>query len=204
MGFYARYVFPRLMDWSLSRPQLAAQRRAALAGAAGEVLEIGFGTGLNLPFYPAAVRRIRAVDANAATWRLAQPRLAATSIAVEHQVLDGARLPWPDNAFDSVVSTFTLCSIARVDEALAEVRRVLKPGGRFFFLEHGLSRDLTVARWQRRLTPLVRLIGQGCHLDRPIRRLVEAHLAVDQCDEHYVPGLMRVGGYFYRGTGLKS
>ena len=106
-----------------------------------------------------------------------------------------------DGSFDSVVSTFTLCSIRDVAAALREVRRVLRPGGRYFFLEHGLSPKLQIARWQRRCTPLTRWLGAGCHLDRPIRRLVEAAgFQVVQCDEHELPSMGSLGGYLYRGV----
>jgi ubiquinone/menaquinone biosynthesis C-methylase UbiE len=201
MGFYARHIFPRLMHWSLSRPALAEERRRALAGVSGAVLEIGFGTGLNLPHYPNDVRKITAVDRNEAVFRLAEQQIAASPIAVERLVQSSERLPMPDGSFDSVVSTFTLCSIADVAAALREMRRVLRPSGRFFFLEHGLSSQPRVARWQHRLTPITRCIGEGCHLDRPIRRLIEqAGFHAVQCDEHYSPAMPRLAGYLYCGV----
>ena len=139
MGLYSRYIFPRLMHRSMSNPQLAEERRAALSEVRGDVLEIGFGTGLNLPYYPADVRRITAVDRNESTFRLAGEQIAASPIAVDWLPESSEQLSMSDASIDSVVSTFTLCSIKNVGLALAEVRRVLRRGGRYFFLEHGLS-----------------------------------------------------------------
>jgi ubiquinone/menaquinone biosynthesis C-methylase UbiE len=200
MGLYSRYVFPRLMHWSMSQAAFDEERKRALADVRGRVLEIGFGTGLNLPHYPPDVRMITAIDRNAGTLRLAAKQLAASSIEVEHRVLSSERLPMDNASFDSVVSTFTLCSIKDLAAALAEVRRVLSPGGRFVFLEHGLSPEPRVARWQKRLTPIIRMVGDGCHLNRPIRRLIEqAGFNVARCDEGYLAGLHKLGGYLYRG-----
>jgi ubiquinone/menaquinone biosynthesis C-methylase UbiE len=200
MGFYARYIFPRIMHWSMSRPGLAEERRRVLAGVCGDVLEIGFGSGLNLPHYPPQVRKITTVDSNAGTLRLAARQLELSPIQVEHIIQTSERLPMADRSFDSVVSTFTLCSIADVAAALREVRRVLRPGGRYFFLEHGLSSEPKIARWQHRCTPITRWLGEGCHLDRPIRQLVEAAgFQAVHCDEHEFPSLGRLGGYLYRG-----
>jgi ubiquinone/menaquinone biosynthesis C-methylase UbiE len=166
----------------------------------GEVLEIGFGSGLNLPYYPRDVRRITAVDRNASTFRLAGERLDASPISVKQVVESSEHLSISDSSFDSVVSTFSLCSIHDIGRALAEVRRVLRPGGRFFFLEHGLSPDRQIARWQRFFSPLTRCLGEGCRLNRPIRRLIEdAGFAVVQCDEHYSPAMPKLAGYLYRG-----
>jgi ubiquinone/menaquinone biosynthesis C-methylase UbiE len=201
MGLYSRYIFPRIMHWSMSRPGLAEERRIALAGVSGDVLEIGFGSGLNLPHYPPHVRKITAVDSNAGTLRLAGRQLEQSPIKVEHTVQSSERLPMSNGSFDSVVSTFTLCSIADVAAALCEVRRVLRPGGRYFFLEHGLSREPRIARWQRRFSPITRWLGEGCHLDRPIRRQVEAAgFRAVECDEHELSAMGKLGGYLYRGV----
>jgi SAM-dependent methyltransferase len=204
VGFYAQVVFPYLCDLLLNRPLVARQRRQLLAPACGEVLEIGFGTGLNLPHYPATVRRITTVDPNAGMRRLAQQRIRQSPIKVERQALSGERLPYADNSFDCAVSTFTLCSIAQVGEALAEVYRVLKPGGRFLFLEHGLSPEPQVRKWQRRLNWLEMRLGDGCHLDRNMRELVAAcPFAALAVEEFYLEKTPPTHGYVYRGTATK-
>ncbi|MBM4073204.1 MAG: class I SAM-dependent methyltransferase, partial [Planctomycetes bacterium] len=171
LGFYSQIVFPCLCDLVLNRPFVAKHRRELLADACGEVLEIGFGTGLNLPHYSFPVRKITTVDPNTGMHRLAQKRVRKSGIDVDQRVLGSERLPFEDGAFDCVVSTFTLCSIQDVEQAVAELYRVLKPGGRFLFLEHGLSPEPKVQKWQRRLNWLAMAFAGGCHLDRDIERL---------------------------------
>lgn len=136
-------------------------------------LEIGFGTGLNLPYYRKHIQKLTTVDANPGMNALAKKRIQASDIAVEHHVLDGENLPFADQSFDSVVSTWTLCSIANVEQALKGIYRVLKPGGKYFFIEHGLSNDPQVQVWQHRLTPIQKVIADGCHFNRDIKRLIE-------------------------------
>lgn len=200
MALYSDVILPRLLDRSMSALAFAPYRRATLAEVRGDVLEIGFGTGLNLAYYPAAIRAITALDVSQGMSRLARPRIAATPIAVEHRIGDGERLPFADAAFDSVVSTFTLCSIGDVGRALREVRRVLRPGGRFHFVEHGLSDDRRVQTWQHRLTPLQRFVAGGCHLDRDIPALIAAaSLTVDRLERVQADGLPRISGFLYLG-----
>src|SRR6516225_562590 len=151
MGFYAQVIVPLLCDFGLDRPFVARYRRELLAHASGNILEIDFGTGLNLPNYPSHVRKVTAVDPNPGMHRLAQKRIRQAGIEVDRHVLGGERLPFEDNRFDCAVSTFTLCSIEDVAQALREVYRVLKTGGTFLFLEHGLSPEPSVQKWQRRL-----------------------------------------------------
>jgi ubiquinone/menaquinone biosynthesis C-methylase UbiE len=204
MGIYQTAILPRLMDIAMRGPMFAEQRRVVLAAAAGDVLEIGFGTGLNLPHYPSAVRSITTVDPNVGMSALAQRRIAASPIPVTPHTLSGERLPFADNSFDSVVSTWTLCSIPDVEQALAEIFRVLKPGGRFCFVEHGLAPDPNVQRWQRRLTPIQRVIADGCHLDRPIDHLVATQpFAMLRHDHFYALPSSKVASYFYRGVAEK-
>jgi SAM-dependent methyltransferase len=203
MGWYSRHVFPRLCDVLLGRPFVAEYRREVLAKASGAVLEIGFGTGLNLPHYPDHIRKITTVEPNVGMNRLACKRIAASGIEVEAHVLSSERLPFEDAHFDTVVSTFTLCSIADVDRALAEVHRVLKPGGRFLFLEHGLSPDAGVQKWQCRLNWLELRLADGCHLDRNIRELVSKPFASVEVDEGYTKEMPRTHGYLYRGAATK-
>lgn len=204
MNFYSRVIFPRLIDWGMSGAEMARCRQALLADVTGNVLEIGFGTGLNLPHYPSQIEKLTTVDANPGVNVLAQKRIQVSAIAVNNQVLNGEHLPMADNTFDSVVSTWTLCSIAQVDQALQEIYRVLKPGGKFFFLEHGLSPEPQIQRWQNRLTPLQKVIADGCHLNRHIQDLIEGtQLQIVKLDKFYLDGLPKVGGYMYKGIAVK-
>jgi ubiquinone/menaquinone biosynthesis C-methylase UbiE len=175
-----------------------------LAGAYGDVLEIGFGTGLNLPYYPREVHRLTAVDPNPGMHRLAQKRIKQRGIEVDQQVVSGERLPFENNRFDSVISTFTLCSIEEVPQALREVYRVLKSGGMFLFLEHGLSPEPSVQKWQRRLNWLQVRLANGCHLDRDMKALVAAQpFASVEVEEFYLERTPKTHGYLYRGVATK-
>lgn len=203
MGFYAQQIFPRVMDWAMQRPVFQDERQRVLAAAAGEVLELGFGTGLNLPHYPKGPRTItRLVTADPANILPARvaARIRAVPFPVElvHQTAE--RLPFESARFDCVVSTWTLCTIPDVHAALLEVRRVLKPGGQFLFTEHGRSDDAGIAAWQDRLNPLQNVLACGCHLNRRIDRLiVAAGFTLTQLDRFVLPGLPRIGGEMYRG-----
>lgn len=188
----------------MRRDDLSGLRRTLLADLRGEVLEIGFGTGLNLPHYPPGVKKLTTVDPNPGMSAPAQKRIAASSIPVESRLLDAERLPFPAGSFDAVVSTWTLCSIPNIDQALHEVHRVLKPGGRFFFLEHGLSDEPKIQKWQHRFTPLSQTFADGCHLNREIHLLIGKHFKVVQLDRFYLAGAPKIAGYFYRGTAEKS
>jgi ubiquinone/menaquinone biosynthesis C-methylase UbiE len=204
MGFYARAIFPRLCDFLLNRPFVAKYRRELLSHAHGAVLEIGLGTGLNLPHYPPEVRKLTTVDPNLGMNRLAQSRIKETSIEIDQRLMSGENLPFEDNTFDCLVSTFTLCSIEDVGQAVSEVYRVLKPGGMFLFLEHGLSPEPRVQKWQRRLNWLEMRLADGCHLDRNMRALVTAKpFASVKIDEFYIEKTPRTHGYLYRGIATK-
>ena len=201
MGFYARQVFPRLMEWSLGGDVPTRERVRVLRDVAGDVLEIGFGTGLNLPHYPRAVRRLTIVDDAALLPARVEARIALAPFPVERSQLSAERLPFDDARFDSVVSTWTLCTIPDVAAALREVARVLRPDGRLVFLEHGRSDDPGVARWQDRLNPVQNVMACGCHLNRPIDALIAASpLALVDLDRYALPGMPRLFGEMYRGT----
>ena len=204
MGFYSRVLFPRLCDFGLDRQFVSEHRRKLLEAAGGNILEIGFGTGLNLPHYPEGVRKITTVDPNVGMNRLAQRRIKQTGIEVDHRILSGERLPFDDNTFDCVVSTFTLCSIENVNKAVGELFRALKPGGRFLFLEHGLSPEVRVQKWQHRLNWIQMRVGDGCRLDRNIKELVAAQpfSSVDS-NEFYLERLPKTHGWIYRGVAAK-
>jgi ubiquinone/menaquinone biosynthesis C-methylase UbiE len=204
VGFYSQVIFPRLCDFLLNKPFVAKHRRELLALAHGDVLEIGFGTGLNLPHYPAHVHKLTAVDPNNGMYRLAQKRIKRKGIQVDHWVLGSEGLPFEDRTFDCVVSTFTLCSIEHVAQSLGEVYRVLKPGGRFLFLEHGLSPEPSVQKWQRRLNWLEMRLADGCHLDRNMKELVAARpFSSVEVEQFYLEKTPKTHGYLYRGSATK-
>jgi ubiquinone/menaquinone biosynthesis C-methylase UbiE len=162
MGLYSRYIFPRILEALLTTPEITAYRREVLTATQGEVLEIGVGTGLNFPCYPNHIKQLTTIDTNPAMHTFATRRAQNRGLEVRHTVLSAERLPFADNSFDTVVSTWTLCSIPNVETALQEVRRVMKPGGQFLFCEHGASPDPQIRRWQDRLTPINKILGDGC------------------------------------------
>ncbi|MEM9161885.1 MAG: class I SAM-dependent methyltransferase [Cyanobacteria bacterium P01_F01_bin.4] len=185
MSFYSQIIFPRLLDWSMSGQSFACYRRDLLSTVQGNVLEIGFGTGLNLSHYPASVEALTVVDPNPGCNAIAARRIQASPMTVDVRLLSGECLPFAEASFDSVVSTWTLCSIPKVGQALQEICRVLKPGGRLFFIEHGLSPESDIRTWQNRLTPLQKRIADGCHLNRPIKDLVSEVFGSVEVDEFY-------------------
>lgn len=203
MGLYNDRILPYLIDFSMADSILGRYRREVLADVSGDVLEIGFGTGLNLPYYPDQVHQIVTVDPSPGVHRLAQKRIDASPIAVDHRMLSGEALPMADHSFDSVVSTFTLCSIPQIEQALAEIYRVLRPGGRFFFIEHGLSDEPSIQTWQHRLTPLQKRIAGGCHFNRDMRQLIEQQFDQVELEAAYAKHVPKVAGYFYQGVALK-
>ncbi|MCY7279211.1 MAG: class I SAM-dependent methyltransferase [Phormidesmis sp. CAN_BIN44] len=203
MNPYSQFLLPRLLDWAMSDQTFSQYRKELLSQVTGDTLEIGFGTGLNLPYYPSDLQKLTAIDANPGMSAIAQKRIRESRIVVDHRVLNGESLPIADCQFDSVVSTWTLCSIAKVEQALQEIHRVLKPGGRFFFIEHGLSRDAKTQVWQHRLTPIQKVIADGCHLDRDIRQLVERQFGQVAIDEFQPENLSAVISYFYKGVAIK-
>lgn len=204
MSLYSRLIFPWLCDMTLGKPFVAKHRRELLKAAGGDILEIGFGTGLNLANYPNQVRSITAVDPNPGMHRRAERRIAASQIEVEKHVSQTEQLPFNHASFDCVVSTFTLCSVEDEDRSMSEVYRVLRPGGRFLFLEHGLSPEPDVQRWQRRLNWLQRAFGDNCHLDREIRAIIaEQPFEKLEATEFYLEQTPRTHGYIYQGVARK-
>jgi len=204
MGFYSRAIVPFLCDFGLDRPFVARYRRELLVSASGNILEVGFGSGLNLACYPPHVCKITTVDPNPGMHRRARRRVEQAGIEVDHRIAGGERLPLEDGSFDSVVSTFTLCSIRDVSQALSEVYRVMKAGGKFLFLEHGISPEPNVQKWQHRLDWLHTRLADGCHLDRNIRMLIAAQpFSSVTIDEFYLEHTLKTHGYMYRGTATK-
>jgi ubiquinone/menaquinone biosynthesis C-methylase UbiE len=201
MSFYRDQVFPRAMNLVMNAGTNRETRARVCADLAGDVVEIGFGTGHNLPYLPAAVTRLRAVDPSAVGARLAAERIASSPVPVERAGLDGQSLPFADQSADAVLSTWTLCSIPDAVVALREVRRVLKPGGTFHFVEHGAAPDAPVRKWQDRLNPLQQRIGAGCNLNRDIPALIEAAgLHIERLKTYYSEGHPKVAGYTYEGV----
>lgn len=204
MGFYSEKIFPYLLDWSLSDATFNKYRQEILAEVAGEVLEIGFGTGLNLSYYPEEIHKIITVDRNPGVHQLAQKRIEKSSITVDCRVISGENLPMADKTFDSVVSTWTLCSIKEVEQAVKEIHRVLKPKGKFFFIEHGLSNEPNIQTWQNRLTPIQKIIADGCHLNRNIRLIIEQQFSQVSLEEFYAEKTPKFMGYMYKGVAVKK
>jgi SAM-dependent methyltransferase len=176
LGVYSDHVLPRAIDLVLGLRPYRELRAERLAGVEGRVLEIGFGSGLNLPHLAAqgGVSELFAVDPALTGRTLARDRIARCGFPVHFVGLDAGRIEMESSSVDCVLSTFTLCTLPDVRAGLDEVRRVLRPGGRLWFLEHGRARDAGVARWQARLNPLQRRLAGGCHLDRPIDALIRA------------------------------
>jgi ubiquinone/menaquinone biosynthesis C-methylase UbiE len=204
MGLYRDQILPRIVDLTMRGDDVEKARARVAAGLDGEVLEIGFGSGLNIPYYPAKLTRVWAVDPAAVGRKLAAKRAAASAVPIEYIGLDAQRLPVGDASADHVLSTWTLCTIPDPMVALAEVIRVLRPGGAFHFVEHGLSPHAKVARMQDRLTPLQRRVAGGCHLNRPIDQLVTASgLQVTQLETFYMKG-PRAMQYTFEGIAVKS
>lgn len=187
----------------MSSESMTAYRQQLLSEVSGDVLEIGFGTGLNLPHYPAAVTSLTTIDPNEGMGAIAQKRIDNSPIPVTTEALSGERLPMANASFDNVVCTWTLCSIPNAAQALQEAYRVLKPGGKFYFIEHGLSDEPNIQAWQNRITPIQRVVADGCHLNRKIDALVRDTFDTVDVREFYDQDLPKIMGYFYQGTAVK-
>jgi ubiquinone/menaquinone biosynthesis C-methylase UbiE len=205
MGFYADRILPHILNAAMSTKGVGDERRRCLEGVTGTVLEVGFGTGLNLPHYPGTVTKVVGVDPSRTSAKMAQARISAAPFPVEIVGLSAETIPVADGSFESVVSTFTLCSIPDVTSALREMRRALRPGGHLHFVEHGRASDPGVRRWQERLNPVQKRIGGGCHLNRPIAALVEqAGFDIEWLENGYLEGAPRFAGFLYRGVATRS
>jgi SAM-dependent methyltransferase len=196
-SLYDRFILPRLLTCACSSPPMMKQRAKIVPQAEGRVLELGIGMGLNLGLYdPARVSSITGVDPARELRAAAEaaPRDPRLKVSVEDGTAEA--LPFEDSSFDTVVCTFTLCSVHTPPAALAEARRVLKPGGTFLFCEHGLAPDADVAKWQRRIEPIWKRIAGGCHLTRPVASAIEgAGFKVRQVETMYVPSTPKIAAW---------
>ena len=204
MGFYDDVVLPRLIHWAMSMKVMGELRDKALAPVTGTVLEVGFGSGHSIRHYGKGVAKLLIVEPSRVALGMARKALAQAPFPVETAGLDGERLTLPDSSVDWVVTHFTLCTIPHPEAALAEMVRVLKPGGGYSFAEHGLSPDEGVARWQHRLNGIQQYVAGGCNLDRPIDTLVQsASLRIESVDRRYIPG-PKTHAYVYVGMARKA
>jgi ubiquinone/menaquinone biosynthesis C-methylase UbiE len=202
MGWWSENVVPVITEHACNMKEIRRYRERQCAPLEGDVLEIGFGSGHNLQYLPTVVNELWAVEPSARSWRYARPRIAASAVPVHEAGLDGQALELPDDRFDHAVSTMTLCTIPDAVAALREVRRVLKPGGAFHFVEHGRSPNARTAQWQDRWDPVQQRLFAGCHVNRAIPSLIEeAGFRVERLDESDRQG-PKVMGHLYEGTAV--
>ena len=201
LSIYTTFVFPRLMDWALRGGHFDEERSTLLRKVHGSILEIGFGTGLNLPHYPVTVSNLHAIDPVPLLPARVAARIAQAPFPVHLTYANAEVLPFATARFDWAVSTFTLCTVPDPIAELLEIKRVLKPGGRYLFLENGRRERPSVARWQDRLNPVQNVVGCGCNLNRAIDRLVmDAGLVIEQLERRLLPGTPRLVGSLYCGA----
>lgn len=201
MGIYRDRIFPRIIDIACNTASTRGVREEVCGGLRGEVLEIGFGTGLNLPHLPAAVTRLHAVDPMERGRELAAERLAQSDVPVDFVGLDGASLELDDHSVDSALSTWTLCTIPDAAAAVREIARVLRPGGTLRFAEHGASPDTRVRRWQDRLNGIQNRVACGCNMNRDIPAIIEAGgMTIDSLDTFYAKGDPKILGWTFQGV----
>jgi ubiquinone/menaquinone biosynthesis C-methylase UbiE len=204
MGIYSDVIIPFFYDKSMDKPYIKEARKNILKNVSGEVLEIGFGTGLNLPHYPSSVTKLTIVDKNPGMNKQAQERISASKFKIVNKIVNSEELPFDDESFDSVVSTFTLCSIQFVDKALMEIHRTLKHDGKFFFQEHGLSNDPKIQKWQNRLNPVQKIWADGCNLNRNIKLLIqEAGFKVIEFKNYFLKKGLKTHTFMYEGVACK-
>lgn len=205
MSFYDEHILPHLLNLACSTRQVMKLRRELVPRSRGNVLEIGMGSGLNLPYYdPRKVEKLWGLEPSAGMRKKASPRVAASAVEVEWLDLPGEEIPLPDNSVDTVLLTFTLCTIPDWHAALQQMHRVLKPEGKLLFCEHGRSSDANVCRWQNRVTPAWRKIAGGCHLNRPISDCLQStNFSIEAIDRFYMKKTPRVVGCMYFGEAIK-
>lgn len=201
MGFYEQRILPKLINKACAAPPILKQREKVVPQAYGCVLEIGMGSGLNLPFYDAGkVDMVFGLEPSEGMRKLAAPAAEAAPFEVRFLDLPGEEIPLEDASVDSIVLTYTLCTIPDGARALEQMRRVLKPGGVLLFSEHGQAPDASVRKWQNRINPIWKVIGGGCHINRPIGTMIEsAGFKMDQLSTLYLPSTPRIFGFNYWG-----
>jgi SAM-dependent methyltransferase len=205
MGIYADQILPRLQDKVMKRKATSEVRRRVCSGLSGDVVELGFGTGLNVPYYPLEMNRVFAVEPSRVCMRLAEERIAHSRVPVELAGLTGEYLDLPSESVDAVLSTWTMCTVPGLEAALEEMRRVLKPGGTFDFVEHGHAPDMETARWQRYIEPLNKKLAGGCHLTRRVPEYLErAGFRIEHLASYYFEGEPKPFGYTFEGRALKK
>ena len=204
MSFYSDVVIPFFYDKSMDKPYIKEGRKNILKNVSGEVLEIGFGTGLNIPHYPPSVTKLTIIDKNPGMNKQAEERISASKIKVDNKVINGEELPFEDDSFDSVVSTFTLCSIQNIDKSLKEIHRVLNIDGKFFFQEHGLANEPKIRNWQNRLNPFQKVWADGCNLNRDIKSLIENNgFSITEFKNYFLEKGLKTHTFMYEGIACK-
>lgn len=201
MSFYEQHILPHVIDFACGDKVIMEQRQHVLAAAEGRVLEVGMGSGLNLRYYnPDKVDFVWGLEPSDGMRKKAQKNLQQSPVPVEWLGLPGEEIPLDSHSADTVVLTFTLCTIPEWETALKQMKRVLKPGGKLLFCEHGAAPDEAVARWQNRVNPLWKKIAGGCHLNRNIPELIsQAGFSIRELEADYLPKTPRIAGFRYRG-----
>lgn len=204
MGFYSNVVLPFFYDYSMDSPKINEGRKSILSKITEEeILEIGFGTGINIKYYPENVKKIIGVDANGGMLKQAYQKING-KIEIELLEQSSKSLPFSDNSISAVTSTYTLCSIKEINAALIEINRVLKPGGKYYFLEHGLADNPKTQKWQHRLNPIQNIWADGCNLNRDMKTLItNAGFNIIEMKNYYLKRYPKIVGYMYEGIAVK-
>ena len=202
MGFYEDWIVPRLIEVGCSTRPILKQREKVVPQAVGRVLEVGMGTAINIPYYDASkIEMVWGLEPSEGMRRKAAPRIAKAPFPIEWLGLPGEQIPLDNDSADTVLLTYTLCTIPDAAQALGQMRRVLKPGGRLLFVEHGAAPDENVRRWQERINPIWKRLAGGCNINREIPHMIEsAGFKIEDIDTMYVPGTPKIDGFQYRGS----